>query len=411
MLDDDQFEQLLRLNQLVKDDTLAACRRLAHTEGRSLYAAVMTSGSVDEHQVVQLLAPMLGIGGVLLRDFQGDSMLMSLAPVHLLREHGMLPVGIQEMQGRRVLLLAMADPTNDAALVALRQYTSLPLQPLLAGPRDLLEAIERAADHHLKSSAALDAVLVSEELLDDDDFLIDSSGSAQALNLAVSSDFALPPTMIDHPEIPLKDMMSDLESHAGAGVVSALSLIDDMPRDRHSAATPADGVPAVSAQIRRPTAPPPPPVAPPAPITARVEGISDLFPAVGAEESGPARGPGRAPAQRRTVALEDPHFLARQVQREVETTGSVSATGGDLSFAPPILQNSAGADRSPFATSGTFQRVSRPFSDSSGLPAVEGDGLEALLTHPGLARALASLMVRRGLLSAHELRTELERQD
>ena len=116
MLEDEQLRQLLLVNGVCDTATITRLGAEATRSNRTLYDMVVARGVVPEAQLIQMVGAVLGVGAVLLKDFQGDAMLMSLAPVDLLKREGMLPVGIQEVEGRRSLIVTSANGNNVPSL-------------------------------------------------------------------------------------------------------------------------------------------------------------------------------------------------------------------------------------------------------------------------------------------------------
>jgi hypothetical protein len=143
MLDDDQFAQFLADNQLVRPEMMAGLRERAEAQGKPLYLSVIDEQLIPEERLVQTMSQRLNVPSVLLKDFDGDAALLAIIPPVLARSRGILPVGIADQNGYRTLYLATADPWNIDSLEEVGAHTDLPLVPLLAGPYDLQEAIER----------------------------------------------------------------------------------------------------------------------------------------------------------------------------------------------------------------------------------------------------------------------------
>jgi len=396
MLEDEQIGQLLVVNGVC--DT-ATCTRLsaeATRSNRTLYDLVVARGVVPEAQLIQMVGAVLGVGAVLLNDFQGDAMLMSLAPADVLKREGMLPVGIQEVEGRRSLIVAMANPRSGSALQSLRKFTSLPVVPMLAGPMDLLAAIERCERNYL--GGADDDVIENAQLMEDD--------SQLTAGLRFTRDHELAPGG-DNPAF--DELMNGFSASHPSGVMSALSIIDDMPRDRHSAATPPDGHAVVPALANDRIAPAPPV---PVPRVPRSMGLSDLFPAVGSMVREAADGPNR-----QTVEFEPDQLLRNAATNGGLPAVSVSGAGGNSAVSGQMTgtetsgaAQQAGDGRPRQVASGSFMRVARTAAASKGeVKDEERAMLNAIESHPQLAIALFRLLHRRGLISLTEVAAELDR--
>lgn len=397
MLEDEQIRQLLLINGVCDTTTITALSVEATRANRSLYDLVVARGVVPEAQLIQMVGAVAGFGAVLLNDFHGDAMLMSLAPIDLLKQEGMLPVGIQEVEGRRSLIVAMANPWSGSGLQSLRKFTSLPIVPMLAGPRDLLAAIERCERNYLGGPD--DELIENAPLMDEDSVLTAELRFTRDHELASGGD-----------NLSFDELLNGFSVSDPSGVRSALSLIDDMPRDRHSAATPPHGTAVVAQPVANGRLAPAPPVA--LPHAPRSMGLSDLFPAVGSMVREAADG-----ANRQTVEFEPGPLLRNATTHEglpatpVSGMGADSAVGGLLTGADTFSD----AQRTGFGgagqvASGTFMRVSRASAMNAAVVIEEERAmLEAIEAHPRLAVALFRLLHRRGLTSIAEVRSELDR--
>ena len=396
MLADEQIRQLLLINGVCDTTTLTALSGEATRSNRTLYDIVVARGVVPEAQLIQMVGAVAGFGAVLLKDFQGDAMLMSLAPVDLLRQEGMLPVGIQEVEGRRSLIVAMANPWSGSGLQSLRKFTSLPIVPMLAGPQDLLAAIERCERNYLRGPD--DDVIENAQLMEED--------SQLTAGLRFTRDHELTP---DGDSRAFDEIMNGFSVSHPSGVMSALSIIDDIPRDRHSAATPPDGHAVVPALANDRIAPLPPVPAPRAP---RSMGLSDLFPAVGSMVREAADG-----ANRQTIEFEPGPGLRNAATNEGPPVMPISGMGGDSAVGGLLIGTDAfsdaqrtGFERPHKVASGSFMRVARAATANAAEVIDEERAMqEAVEAHPRLAVALFRLLQRRGLTSVAEVRAELDR--
>jgi len=397
MLADEQIRQLLLINGVCDATTMTALSVEATRSNRTLYDIVVARGFVPEAQLIQMVGAVAGFGAVLLKDFQGDAMLMSLAPVDLLRQEGMLPVGIQEVEGRRSLLVAMANPWSGSGLQSLRKFTSLPIVPMLAGPQDLLAAIERCERNYLRGPD--DEVIENAQLVDEDSVLTDG--------LRFTRDHELTP---DGDSRAFDEIMNGFSVSDPSGVMSALSLMDDIPRDRHSAATPPDGSAVVAQPLANARLAPAPPVA--LPRAPRSMGLSDLFPAVGSMVREAADG-----ANRQTIEFEPGPGLRNAATNEGPPVVPVSGMGGDSAVGGLLTGAEAfsdaqrtGFERTNKVASGSFMRVARAATANAADVIDEERAMqEAIEAHPRLAVALFRLLQRRGLTSVAEVSAELDR--
>lgn len=212
LTDDDQFANFLAMNGLLAPDAVARLRIAAELEEKPLYVTVIEKGAVPETTLVQMMASLLGVASVSLAEFEGDPAVLARVPRDQIRSLGVLPVGIDDSSGTALLYVAMANPLDSEAVQSVQQLAQMPVVPLLAGPVDLLQAIERAVGM--------------------------LSGVPQTHGFSRATKDSFPAG------VPNSDDAVDLvEEFAGVGSArSALGLLDDIPRNRHEQPTSPSGV-------------------------------------------------------------------------------------------------------------------------------------------------------------------------
>jgi type IV pilus assembly protein PilB len=115
--------------------------------GHLLGATLIKLGMISEDALLKLLQRQLHLPLVDLTDLVIDEQILHHVKEDLARKYVAMPV---ELQGRRTLKVAMADPLNVAALEDLRFHSGLFIQPVLATPSSILQAIERF--YHIDNS-------------------------------------------------------------------------------------------------------------------------------------------------------------------------------------------------------------------------------------------------------------------
>jgi len=145
MLNDDaQLANLLVLNGMLDAERLRDLMTIAESAEAPLYVTIIQEGAVQEEDLVGLVSLAIGVPSVLLKDFEKDPVLSEMLPADLVHNLGALPVGMDaDEHGNELLYVAMADPTNEEALRQITDGSPVRIVPVLAGPIDLLNAIER----------------------------------------------------------------------------------------------------------------------------------------------------------------------------------------------------------------------------------------------------------------------------
>lgn len=115
--------------------------------GLMLGTILLAQGVVQERALMDLLHRQLGMPLVDLETMAADELAIAKIKEDMARKYCALPV---EIEGRKTLVVAMADPMNVAAIEDLRFHAGMFIKPVLASPSQISEAIER--HYHLDSS-------------------------------------------------------------------------------------------------------------------------------------------------------------------------------------------------------------------------------------------------------------------
>jgi len=100
---------------------------------------LVEAGKLTDRDLYQALAEQMGLPFVELRNFDVEPEALALLPQELVRAHRVLPLMIHDGQ----LVVATDDPANSDSLSALRFRAQRPINPVLATPVDLDEAIAK----------------------------------------------------------------------------------------------------------------------------------------------------------------------------------------------------------------------------------------------------------------------------
>ena len=133
--------------QLLQPAELDAAIAEQRTSGQMLGAVLIRMGYIREDQLMNLLQRQLGLPLVDLENTPADEQAVAKVKEEMARKYLALPL---EIEGRKTLVVAMADPLNVAALEDLRFHAGMFIQPVLASPTQLNDAIDRY--YHLDSS-------------------------------------------------------------------------------------------------------------------------------------------------------------------------------------------------------------------------------------------------------------------
>ena len=139
-------------------DAIAEQRR----SGELLGATLVRMGMVSESQLMKALQVQLGLPLMDLAEVVADEQALSLIKEDVARKYSALPL---EIEGRKTLIVAMADPLNVAALEDLRFHSGMFIQPVLAMPSAIIEAIERYYHIDTSMNEVINNIISSEDEL------------------------------------------------------------------------------------------------------------------------------------------------------------------------------------------------------------------------------------------------------
>ncbi|MGE5415981.1 MAG: GspE/PulE family protein [Acidobacteriota bacterium] len=136
--------QKLRLGELlvqagaVTEAQLNKALQIQKRTGAKLGETLVREGMITQTQLATVLESQLGIHHVDLKTAPIDPEAVRRIPENVARRHVVVP--IQFVEGR--LLLAMRDPLDRVAIQDVTLVAGMPVTPILAGERDIMETIE-----------------------------------------------------------------------------------------------------------------------------------------------------------------------------------------------------------------------------------------------------------------------------
>ncbi len=157
-----------RLGDLLIDENIIAPQDLTDAiaeqrrTGELLGATLVRMGLVTESQLAKALQAQLGLPLVDLAEVVADEQALALIKEDVARKYSALPL---EIEGRKTLVVAMADPLNVAALEDLRFHSGMFIRPVLAYPTAIHEAIERYYHIDTSMSEVINTIISDEHEL------------------------------------------------------------------------------------------------------------------------------------------------------------------------------------------------------------------------------------------------------
>jgi len=118
--------------------------------GRRLGVTLIKMGMVEEGHLVRALAKQLDLPVASLAGKRISDDVIALVPMRVASEHGVIPLFVKKEGQTTQLFLGMEDPSNLAVLDDLGFRTGMEIHPVMVGPSELGEAMDR---YYLGASA------------------------------------------------------------------------------------------------------------------------------------------------------------------------------------------------------------------------------------------------------------------
>ena len=133
--------EILAKENVIAASQLEQAQRAADRSGAPLVGVLLDQGLVDEDALVRALCEHLDLKVFDPARTEVDLDAVREIPVEDANRWRLLPVELDRRAGRRVLRVAMADPLDRHAIEEIEFSTGCAVEPLIARPSDLVEAI------------------------------------------------------------------------------------------------------------------------------------------------------------------------------------------------------------------------------------------------------------------------------
>jgi len=124
--------------------------------GGRLGITLIKLGFLDERDLVQALAGQLGLPVAHLEGKRIQSEILDLVPVEVAERSMCIPLFLREEHGRKTLFLGMEDPCDLQVMDELAFRTGMAVRPVLMGPSEICEGIDRFYHRRDRGSEALE---------------------------------------------------------------------------------------------------------------------------------------------------------------------------------------------------------------------------------------------------------------
>jgi type IV pilus assembly protein PilB len=134
--------ELLVTASIITREQLEEVLLAQRADGRRLGKLLVERGLVTETQLTQILSQQLSVPWVSLYHIDFSRQLLDLVPEELAEQHCLVPIFVRRVRGLgETLYIAMDDPTNEAAVTAVGEFSGLPVRTMIAPPSDIRGAI------------------------------------------------------------------------------------------------------------------------------------------------------------------------------------------------------------------------------------------------------------------------------
>lgn len=135
--------ELLVERQAITRAQLQEALNLQRDNGMRLGTALIHLGHLTEEELTEALSQLFQIPVVDLRGLEPEPEALTSVPVRFAAEHDLFPYRLRTERGRKVLTVAMADPTDVRVVDELGFMSNAHIEPRLAGSAAIDQALRR----------------------------------------------------------------------------------------------------------------------------------------------------------------------------------------------------------------------------------------------------------------------------
>lgn len=142
--------EILTDHGLITETQLGSALNSQKTWGGKLGSTLVRMGFVREEQILKALSAQLRLPSVDFQKVTVSAKARQAIPLRIAEKYNVIPVAMKEELGKKVVILAMSDPTNLDAISEIQFQTGVNVRPVVATE----SAITRAIDQYYRSRAA-----------------------------------------------------------------------------------------------------------------------------------------------------------------------------------------------------------------------------------------------------------------
>jgi type IV pilus assembly protein PilB len=135
--------ELLKAAGLISEVQLQDALSEQTRDGGRIGEVLVRQGVVSELQLIQILSNQLSVAWVSLAHVEFSEELLILVSAEMAESHTLIPVHFRlGEQRQKILYVAMADPTNIAAMQQVSRVTGMHVRPLIAPASEIRKQIQ-----------------------------------------------------------------------------------------------------------------------------------------------------------------------------------------------------------------------------------------------------------------------------
>ncbi len=161
---------LFKQNLITKEQQATIKKTLNGNSGITFTACVEQNSDISKDQLVDIISKTFKLPSVKLKEHDIPMDVLELIPKPLAKKHSVIPIE----KAANTLILAMADPSNLAAMDDISFTTGFQIQPVVALDEDILQAIE---DNY--KNITNDVEMADIGSFDDSDIMVESDGEKE----------------------------------------------------------------------------------------------------------------------------------------------------------------------------------------------------------------------------------------
>ena len=131
--------KILIERNIITEQQVDEALKIQELKGGFLGQILVSLGSATEEQVVNALTSQFGFPYLPLKNYEIDPNILKLIPESIIRHYHLIPIDKMD----NIIVLAMADPLNDAAIEDVKIATNSNVRIFVSGGEDIEDTINR----------------------------------------------------------------------------------------------------------------------------------------------------------------------------------------------------------------------------------------------------------------------------